>query len=320
MSAYSTSEPFGSGYLDVGDGQQIWWEASGNPKGKPALVLHGGPGSGLSPTRRSSFDPARYLIVQFDQRQCGRSEPNAGTDAAVDLARNTTDYLIADAELLRDHLLIERWMVWGGSWGTTLALAYAQSHPERVTEMILVSVTTTTAREIDWVTRQMGRLFPEQWTEFVSHLPISERDGNIAAAYANLLQDPDPTVHGPAAAAWCQWEDTHVATAPGHQPDPRFEDARFRLCFARLVTHYWSNEGFRKDGELLAGVRDLGHIPVVLIHGSLDVSSPLDVPWKLALAWPGAELVVIDNEGHSGGDAMAEAIVAATDRFAADAS
>jgi proline iminopeptidase len=315
MIGYPVTEPFDTGLLDVGGGQRVWWEVAGNPQGKPAVLLHGGPGSGSSPSWRRWFDPERYLIVQFDQRQCGRSEPNAGDQAVVDLSSNTTDHLIGDMEQLRNQLGIDRWLLWGGSWGTTLALAYAQAHPDRVSEMILSSVTTTTGREVDWVTRQMGRVFPEQWWEFVAHLPEPERDGNLAVAYATLLQDPDPAVHEPAAAAWCRWEDTHVATVPGYKPDPRFEDPHFRRCFSRLVTHYWANAGFRKDGELLDGVRGLGRIPAVLIHGKLDLSSPLDIPWQLAQAWPDAELVVIGGEGHHGGDARTEALVAATDRF-----
>jgi proline iminopeptidase len=316
MPTYPVTEPLDSGMLDVGYGQRIWWETAGNQNGKPAVLLHGGPGSGSSPRWRRWFNPERYLIVQFDQRQCGRSEPNAGASAKVDLSTNTTDHLIADIEMLRKALEIDAWLVWGGSWGTTLALAYAETHPRRVTEMILGSVTTTTNREVDWVTRQMGRIFPTQWDKFVHHLPEPERGGNLAAAYARLLQDPDPVVHQAAAAAWCKWEDTHVATVPGYQPDPRYQDPRFRLCLARLVTHYWANAAFRGDDELLDHVHRLGSIPGVLLHGKLDISSPLDIPWQLAREWPGAELVVIGDEGHHGGDAMTTATIAATDRFA----
>lgn len=316
VTGYAVTEPFATGLLDVGAGQRIWWEAAGNPDGRPAVLLHGGPGAGSSPRWRRWFDPERYLIVQFDQRQCGRSVPNAGAGTVVDLSENTTDDLISDIELLRTSLGIDRWLVWGGSWGTTLALAYAEAHPDRVTEMILASVTTTTSREVDWVTRQMGRVFPEQWREFVSLLAEPERAGNLAAAYARLLQNPDPAVHEPAAAAWCRWEDTHVATVPGFRPDLRYQDHRFRLCFARLVTHYWANAAFREDGALLAGARSLGHIPAVLIHGRLDMSSPLEIPWQLARVWPGAELVVVDNEGHHGGHGMTDATIDATDRFA----
>jgi len=317
MADYPVTEPFDGGLLDVGDGNRIWWEVAGNPNGKPAVLLHGGPGSGSSPGWRRWFDPERYLIVQFDQRQCGRSKPHAGDSSVADLSANTTDYLIADMETLRTTLGLDRWLVWGGSWGTTLGLAYAAAHPTRVSETILSSVTTTTRREVDWVTSQMGRVFPQEWAEFIALVPEAAHTGDIAAAYTRLLRNPDPAVHEPAAAAWCRWEDTHVATVPGFEPDPRFEDAKYRLCFARLVTHYWANTGFRSDDELMLGARSLGDIPCVLIHGRLDVSSPLDIPWQLAQVWPGSELIVVGDEGHHGGDAMSGAITAAADRFAA---
>jgi proline iminopeptidase len=312
---YLVTEPFDGGMLDVGDGQRVYWELAGNRAGKPAVILHGGPGSGSSARTRWMFDPERYLIVQFDQRQCGRSTPHA-SEPVVDLSSNTTAHLIADIERLRAHLGVERWLVYGGSWGTTLALAYAQAHPSSVSEMILASVVTTTRAEVEWVTRAMGRVFPRPWQEFRAGVPAHERDGNLATAYARLLQDPDPAVHEPAAAAWCAWEDTHIGTYAGHQPDPRYQDPRFRLCFARLVTHYWSNAAFIDDGALFRDASQLAGIPVLMVHGQLDISGPLDVPEKLAGLLPNAELVVITNEGHRGGTSMFDAIVAATDRLA----
>jgi proline iminopeptidase len=261
------------------------------------------------------FDPDRYLIVQFDQRQCGRSTPHA-SEPVVDLSTNTTAHLIADMERLRADLGIERWQLWGGSWGTTLALAYAEAHPERVTAMILASVVGTSRAEVAWVTRAMGRVFPRQWEQFRDAVPATDRDGDLSAAYARLLVDPDPALHEPAAAAWCAWEDTHVATVPGHRPDPRYTDARFRLCFARLVTHYWSNAAFLDDGALVRDAHRLAGIPVVMIHGQLDISGPLDVPWELSRAIPGAELIVIGDEGHGGADATRAAILAAAQRLA----
>jgi proline iminopeptidase len=312
---YPVTEPYDAGMLEVGDGHRVHWEVAGNRVGKPAVIVHGGPGAALGASIRRMFDPERYLIVQFDQRQCGRSTPHAA-EPVVDLSTNTTAHLIADMELLRRHLHIERWLLWGGSWGTTLSLAYGESHPQRVSEMVLASVVGTSHDEVGWVTRAMGRVFPEQWERFRDAVPPAERDGDLSAAYARLLQSPDPTIHEPAAAAWCAWEDTHVATVPGHEPDPRYEDARFRLCFARLVTHYWSNRGFLDDGALLRDAHRLVGIPLVMIHGQLDISGPLDVPWNLAKAIPGAELVVIRDEGHGGSDSMFGAIIAATDRFA----
>jgi proline iminopeptidase len=312
---YPVTDLFDAGMLDVGDGHQIHWEVAGRRDGKPAVILHGGPGSGSSTGFRRMFDPERYLIVQFDQRQCGRSTPSAA-DPIVDLTANTTAHLVADIEVLRLHLGIERWLVWGGSWGSALALAYAEQHPGRVTELVLVGVVGTSHADVAWVTRTMGRVFPAQWEAFRDGVPEADRDGDLAAAYARLVQDPDPAVHEPAALAWCAWEDTHVATVPGYTPDPRYDDPRFRLCFARLVTHYWSNAAFLPDGALFDGAHRLAGIPGVMIHGQFDVSSPLDTAWQLSKAWPDAELVIVGGEGHLGGNAMTDAILEATDRFA----
>ena len=184
--------------LDVGEGHSIHWQTSGNPAGKPAVLLHGGPGSGSSPNMRQLFDPDRYLIVQFDQRSCGESTPSASLPD-VDLSTNNTQALVADIERLRAHLGISRWLVWGGSWGTTLGLAYAEAHPEAVTELVLASVVTTSAAEVEWTTRTMGRVFPERWQAFLEGLPPESRDGNLALAYNRRLMDPDPAVHEPAA-------------------------------------------------------------------------------------------------------------------------
>jgi proline iminopeptidase len=279
-------------------------------------VLHGGPGSGCTAWNRRWFDPERYRIVLFDQRNCGRSTPNAG-DPVIDLSSNTTTALVADIELLREHLGIERWLVAGISWGTTLALAYAQTYPARVTAMVLTSVVTTTSAEVEWLTEAMGRVFPEQWQRFRAgaYLPddgAGAADGDLAAAYSRLLHHPDPDVRERAAADWCAWEDTHVGTYPGHRPDPRYEDPRFRLCFARIVTHYFSNAAFLADNALARGIGRLADVPGVLIHGALDISSPLDIAWQLHKSWPGSELVVLKDRGHG---AELSAIRAATDRF-----
>jgi proline iminopeptidase len=309
-------EPYDSGRLAVGDGNLVYWEVCGNPDGKPAVVLHGGPGSGCTPGWRRYFDPSAYRVVLLDQRGCGRSTPDAA-DFATDLAVNTTHHLIADLELLREHLGIERWLVFGGSWGTTLGLAYAERHPERVSELVLFSVTNTTRREVEWVTRDVGRLFPEQWHRFRAGVPESERNGSLVAAYARLLTSPDPAVREQAARDWCAWEDSHVAIDPDHRPDPRYDDPVFRMRFARLVTHYWSHAAWLDEGVLLREAGKLAGIPGVLIHGRLDVSGPPDIAWELAQAWPDAELVLIDRAGHgSGHPGMAESVLAAVDRFA----
>jgi proline iminopeptidase len=219
-------------------------------------------------------------------------------------------------ELLRRHLSIERWLVLGGSWGSTLALAYGQRHRGRVTEMVLFSVVTTTRREVEWVTRDAGRFFRAQWRRFRDGVPGPERDGRLVEAYHRLLLDPDPAVREQAALDWCAWEDTHVRTRRGDQPDPRYDDPVFRLCFARLVTHFWRHAAWLEDGALLRDVESLTGIPAVLIHGRLDLSSPLDVPWMLAESWDGSELVVIDDAGHTGGSSTIAALIAATDGFA----
>ena len=308
-------DAYETGDLAVGDGHVLRWEQSGNRDGKPVVVLHGGPGSGSAPAFRFMFDPEVYRVVLFDQRNCGQSTPHA-SDPDVDLSTNTTPALVADVERLRAHLGVDRWMVWGGSWGTTLGLAYAQAHPDRVTEIILTNVGVTSSREVDWVTRSMGRIFPDEWSRFVAAVPDDERDGNLAAAYARLLFDPDPAVRERAAAAWCAWEDTHVATYVGHRHDKRYDDPRFRMCFARLVTHYWANAAFLPDGQLLLDARLLNGIPGVMIQGHLDISSPPDVAWQLAQRWTTAELVLVDDAGHGAGHPSTyEAILNATQRF-----
>jgi proline iminopeptidase len=238
-------------------------------------------------------------------------------DGHVDLSTNTTAHLIADCERLRTHLGIERWLVWGGSWGTTLGLAYAQAHPERVSEMVLVSLAGTTHRDVEWITREMGRIFPEEWSRFRDVVPEPERDGDLSAAYNRMLFSADAEVRDRAARAWCAWEDTHVSTYAGHRHDPRYDDARFRTAFARIVTHYWSNAAFIEEGSLLRDAPRLAGIPGVLIHGRLDISSPVEFAWQLARAWPGAELVLVDDAGHGAGfPSTAEAILTATKRFA----
>jgi proline iminopeptidase len=314
---YPEIEPHDAGMLDVGDGNLIYWEVCGNPAGKPAVVLHGGPGSGCVPGWRRFFNPAGYRVVLFDQRGCGRSTPHA-SDPAVDLASNTTQHLIADIELLREHLGIARWLVVGGSWGSTLALAYAQRFPERVSEMVLFSIATTTKRDVLWVTRDMGRYLPDEWSRFRGAVTAADRDGDLVAAYYRLLHAADPAVRDRAAREWCLWEDAHGSARSDHQPDPRYDDARFRMAFARLVTHYWHHAAFLEDGALIRDAGRLAAIPGILIHGRMDLSSPLDVPWRLNRAWPGSELIVIDDAAHGAGQAgIREAIVAAIDRFAA---
>jgi proline iminopeptidase len=304
------------GMLEVGDGHQIYWEVRGNPEGKPAVVVHGGPGSGAAAFWQDYFDLARYKVVLFDQRNCGRSTPDAGDDE-VDLSANTTQHLIADMEQLREHLGIERWLILGASWGATLGLAYAEQHPAAVSEIVLFSVTNTTRREVDWLTREMGRVFPEQWRRFRDGVPESERDGNLALAYSRLLHDPDPAVRDRAARNWCDWEDTHVAThGAGIQPSKRYEDPRFRLRFARLVSHYWGNAGFLEEGVLARDAGKLAGIPGVLIVGRLDFSSPVEAAWNMTQGWPDAELMIVEDAGHGAGASVGELVKQSVARFA----
>jgi proline iminopeptidase len=311
---YPLGEPHEQGLLDAGDGNLIYWEVCGNPAGKPAVIFHGGPGSGCIPWWRRFFDPAAYRVLLFDQRGCGRSTPHA-SDPDVDLATNTTDNLIADVERLRELLGIERWLVVGGSWGSTLALAYAERLPERVSEMVLFSIALTTHRDVRWETRDAGRYFPEQWGRFREGVPADERDGDLVAAYHRLLHDPDPAVREKAARDWCQWEDRDADVGSEH--DPRFDDPRFRMAYARLVTHYWRHAAFLEDGALLRDAGRLSGIPAVLVHGRMDLGAPLEAAWQLSRAWRGSKLIVIDDAGHGAGQpGMQEAIVGALDDFA----
>ncbi|MGI8713520.1 MAG: prolyl aminopeptidase [Solirubrobacteraceae bacterium] len=291
--------PYASGELSVGDGHRLFWETVGNPDGVPVVYLHGGPGSGSTASARRYFDPAAFRAVLFDQRGCGRSRPLADHPDA-DLSTNTTTHLVADIERLREHLGIARWIVVGVSWGVTLGLAYAQRHPERVIAMVLGAVTAGTRREIDWITRQLGRVFPREWEQFIAALPAAERDGDIALAYARRLASPDSRERMAAASRWCAWEDTHISLMPGWEPDPRYQDPDFRIVFARLVTHYWSHGCFLADNELLINLSRLAEIPAVLVHGRHDISSPPDTAWSIHQAWPGSRLVLLDEAGHGG--------------------
>jgi proline iminopeptidase len=286
----------------------------GHPEGKPAVVLHGGPGSGASPTWAELFDPVAYRVVLFDHRGCGRSTPSAAHTLDAPSA-NTTQHLIGDIESLRMHLGIDRWLVLGASWGSALGLAYAQTHPRSVSELVLFSVAGATQHEVDWATRGMGRFFPEEWQRFQAGVPDRDRDGDLTAAYYRLLLDPDPAVHERAARDWCEWDDRQMRV-PGQAPSRRYEDPEFRLCSARLVTHYWSHGHFIDDGALARDASRLAGIPGILIRGALDFCPPVDLLWRLARDWPDSELVVIEQEGHLGGDAMDAAVLRATGRFA----
>ncbi|MBD8078345.1 alpha/beta fold hydrolase [Cellulosimicrobium arenosum] len=285
-----------TGRLRVEDGNELYYEAAGNPEGAAVLWLHGGPGSGSMAGHRRRIDPARQLAVTFDQRGCGRSRPLV-TERPDLLDTNTTPAQVEDIEELRRHLGIERWMVTGASWGTTLALAYAQAHPDRVTGLGLFAVTTTSTPEVEWITESMGRVFPEEWEAFAGAVERAPGE-RVVDAYARVLRDADPDAKERAAAAWGRWEDVHVSLGPDWAPDPRWHSPPTRDVLATLITHYWSRSGFGGD-EILGRMDRLAGIPGVLIHGRRDISGPAITAWQLHRAWPGSELVLLD-EGHGG--------------------
>jgi proline iminopeptidase len=306
---YPEIEPYDHGLLDVGDGHLVYWEACGNPDGKPAVVLHGGPGSGCTPWHRRFFDPAVYRIVLLDQRNCGRSTPHA-SEPDVDLSANTTAGLIADLEQLRALLGIEKWLVFGGSWGSVLGLAYAERHPASVSELVLTGVFTGNHAEQELLTRGLGGLFPEAWQRFRAAVP----DENLLDGYHRLLFDPDPAVREKASRDWCDWEE---AIVPAPEPSRRFMDVDYRLAFTRIVTHYWRHDSWLGDGVVLRDVGLLAGIPGVIVQGVLDVGNLLGIPWELKHSWPGCELVLVGQAGHHVSDTgMSESLITATTHFA----
>ncbi|GGP61575.1 prolyl aminopeptidase [Saccharothrix coeruleofusca] len=309
---YPEIEPHEQGLLDVGDGHRVYWEVSGNPEGKPVVFLHGGPGGGSTPGHRRLFDPAAYRIVLLDQRGCGRSTPLA-SEPGADLSANTTWHLVADLELLREHLGIQRWQVFGGSWGSTLALAYAETHPERVTELVLRGVFTLRKKELDWYYGGgAGFLFPELWEKVVAHAP----DGDVIGTYSRLLNDPDPAVHEPAAVAWSVWEGSTVTLLERPDLVAHFAEPQYALAFARIENHYFVHKGWFEEGQLIRDAGKLAGIPGVIVQGRYDVATPPVTAWELHQAWPGSELVMVPGAGHAYDDpGILEALIAATDRF-----
>jgi proline iminopeptidase len=309
---YPAIEPFNQGMLSVSPIHTIYYEESGNPKGKPVVFVHGGPGGGSDPKHRRFFDPKRYRIVLFDQRGCGRSTPHAN------LEDNTTWSLVADMEKLREKLAIDKWQVFGGSWGSTLALAYAETHPERVTELVLRGIFLLRRWELDWFYQGgTSRMFPDAWAKYLEPIPEAER-GDLMAAYHKRLTSPDPAVALAAARAWSIWEGSTSCLLPDIELVNKMGGDLFALAFARIECHYFVNKGFMKrEDQLLRNVRRIRHIPGVIVQGRYDVVCPMRTAWDLHVAWPEAEFEVIADAGHSALEpGTTDALVRATDRYA----
>jgi proline iminopeptidase len=314
---YPPLEPYSTGMLEVGDGQSLYWEESGNPTGKPVVFVHGGPGGGTSPMQRRFFDPARYRIILFDQRQCGRSTPHASTPEA-DLAVNTTWHLVDDMEKLRVDRGVDRWMVFGGSWGSALALAYAEAHPERVSELVLRGIFTLRQAEIDWYYNDGGAsmLNPVWWRRYKAALGDGF-SGDCVTAYHRLLNDPDPAVHLPAAIAWTTGETATSTLVEDPESVLDSADPRYALAFARIENHYMANGGFFTAEQLIAGASALNSIPGVIVQGRYDMCCPLTTADALHRQWTTADYRVV-MAGHVISEpAIAAELIAATDRFAA---
>lgn len=313
---YPEIEPTESGHLDVGGDHRIYWELIGRPDAKPVVFLHGGPGAGCSANHRRLFDPDRYRIVLFDQRNCGRSTPHASA-AEVDLSANTTWHLVADMEALREYLGIDRWQVFGGSWGSALALAYAQRHRDRVSELVVRGIFTLRRSELLWFYQEgASHVYPDWWEHFVAPVAPSERH-DVIAAYHGLLNDPDPAVHGPAALAWSTWEANGITLLRNQRLLDEMADPAYALAFARIENHYFVNGGWLRDRQLLDGAAGLEGTPGVIVQGRYDMCTPATTAWELHRAWPGSELVMVPDAGHAFNEpGILDALIAATDRFA----
>lgn len=310
---YPPIEPYRTGLLEVGDGHSLYWELCGNPAGKPVVFLHGGPGGGASENHRRQFDPERYHILLFDQRGCGRSTPFATLEA------NTSWHLVADIERLREEVMgCERWQVFGGSWGSTLALAYAQSHPARVTELILRGIFLFDRAEVDWLYKEGGAsaVYPDGWEEFVAPIPEHERD-DLVAAYHRRLTSDDPEVQLAAARAWSKWEGVTVTLLPSPETIEEFTSPHKAIAVARIENHYMRHRGWLEEGQLLRGVERIRHIPAVIVQGRHDMCTPPRAAWALHRAWPEAELVMVPDGGHLYSEpGVLDGLIRATDRFA----
>lgn len=307
---YSPIEPYETGMLDVGDGHQVYYERVGTPGGKPAVFLHGGPGGGCSAANRSLFDPNIYDVLLFDQRGCGRSLPYASLEA------NTTWHLVADIERLRDMVGAETWLVFGGSWGSTLSLAYAQTHPERCSALVLRGIYLLTKAELDWYYQfGVSEMFPDKWERFIVPIPNEER-GDMLSAYHKRLTGDDEAVRLNAAKAWTIWEGETITLLPEPEFSAPFADGHYALAFARIETHYFINKGWMDDGQLLRDVGKIRHIPAVIVHGRYDMPCPARFAYALHKAWPEAEFHLVEGAGHAYCEpGILNQLIAATDHF-----
>ena len=307
---FPDNEPFASGYLTTGGPHQVFYEECGNPHGKPCVILHGGPGGAINPTMRRFFDPAKWRMALFDQRGCGKSQPNASLDD------NTTWSLIEDIERLREQLGVETWCVFGGSWGSTLALAYAIKHPERVESLVLRGVFLLTKRELAWFYQDgASMMFPDAWARFCAPIPPAER-GDMMGAYHKRLTHPDRRVQAEAAAAWSQWEgDTISIRGPEARPS-KFNEIDFAIAFARIESHFFVNGGFfPQEDWLIANADKLAKIPGWIVQGRFDVVTPMESAWRLKTAWPAARFEVVWDAGHASTvPGIVDALVRATDQ------
>ena len=309
---YPPIEPFKSGTLDTGDGHQIYWELCGNPQGQPAVFLHGGPGSGCSTDHRRLFDPQRYCVLLFDQRGCGRSRPVASLES------NTTWHLVADIERLRAMLGVERWLVFGGSWGSTLALAYAQKHTERVSALIVRGIFTLRQQELLWYYQEGASwLFPDLWEAFLAPIPLGER-GDLMAAYRRRLVGEDRAEQLACARAWSLWEGQTIRLLPDAANAAKHAEDAFALAFARIENHYFVHGGWMDEGQLLRDAGKLADVPGVIVQGRYDMATPARTAWALHRAWPQADFHMVDDAGHAFNEpGILTHLLDATDRFAA---
>ncbi len=306
---FPPTDPFETGRLARDKPHEVYWEQSGRPDGQPVVFLHGGPGAGASPEHRRFFDPGHYRIVILDQRGAGRSTPLG------ELENNTTPHLIADLETLREQLGIERWLVFGGSWGSTLALAYAEAHPERVTGLILRGIFLCRKKEIDWFLYGMRWIYPETWRRFAEGVPEAER-GDLLSAYHRRLTDPDPAVHMPAARVWSTYEGACSTLLPSPETVAAFGEDTMALGLARIEAHYFTNDIFLPEDSLIGNVDRIRRVPGIIVQGRYDVVCPIATADELHRAWPEAEYIVVPDAGHSAMEpGIRRALVAATERF-----